>query len=114
MGEQLQGRELDRAVAKAIGGLGGNFTRNYSTDAATLPEMLAWLQARSDYSSTSLSTVREVERSWPWAWTATMHYQKPDSRLNITGHGQSLNEALCRLILAVAPTPGGEPKQEGA
>jgi len=123
MSETLTGRALDEAVALAMGWTqhrdewphflpeftwirpGNSIPEElpeFSEDAEALPEMLAWLQSRKDYSSFNACSYREDERTWPWAWSATFHYVAPDSRLNVTGHGASLSEAVANLVILVA------------
>jgi hypothetical protein len=121
MVEQLSGWALDEACARAMGHRldthyrgytciwpsTGESTRPlpaYSTDAATLPEMLAWLNDCSDFAGFNACTWPEDYRPGrpEWVWTTTFHYHKPDPRLNITRHGATLNEAVARLIVSVS------------
>ena len=106
MAEQLQGRQLDEAVARILGTTNsidinpadvpyapsGMRSPHYSTDAATLPEMLAWLHKQS---------VATVEISHYDAHHVSVCLR---SGLRDFSHatGSSINEALARLCLAVA------------
>lgn len=104
-------RELDERVAKILwpqGHIGHPehpaHGRAYSSDWRCVPEMLAWLDARKDYASFNACTWHVGLRPGKpeWVWSVTMHYVKPDPRLNITRHGTILPEAIARLVVAVA------------
>lgn len=155
MGEQLNGRELDEAVARVLGtyrelceggmdefydgwicdGCGvvtGRWGEDlelhakvlrYSSDAATLPEMLRWLwQQRHRAEEPCLNITFSDEKSYviladnERKGRAGVDYLYERVGMGFgMGDEWKVNEAICRLILAVAATPGGEAKQtEGA
>lgn len=62
--------------------------------------MLQWLADRPDYGGIAMhSWPADIRPGMPeWVWSVTMHYRKPDPRLNITAHGKTLDEGLYRLI----------------
>lgn len=99
MTNQLTGRALDEAVAKA---LGWSFLRDgwhngerfsfrcprFSTDAACIPEMLAWL---TNHGSVGIDIVKSVTEA---AITS-------GPREGVTAIGANISEALARLVAAV-------------
>ena len=110
MSEQLQGRALDEAVARILGTTDsvdmnpagvpymscfGMESPRYSTDPATLTEMLEWLKSQPDHESTEL--LHETGEDPPFY--AEMWDSYGWSR-NV--RGATINEALARLVLAVA------------
>lgn len=94
----LSGRDLDVAVARALGclehyehGCNARWMR-YSTDPATLDEKLAWLRDRCDYVEIIVWRDGEVE-----AATCRSSMHRGDRRM----HGRNLHEAVARLVVAV-------------
>lgn len=105
MSEQLQGRALDRAVAHvligpsadalvAAGDTVDRWEPAYSTDPATQTEMLEWLRGRDGYEWMSIDIDDQKGRFYAY-W-----FGKGDN--HESGFGDSINEALARLVLAVA------------
>jgi hypothetical protein len=119
--EQLTGRALDEAVGRAIG-----FKLNevmvdrekniattssaviytdwpaFSTDAATLPELIEWCRVNQSWQGPSKSLHIHVEpgvyRGEPVRFSANCGPYREHA------DGYSLNEALVRLVLAIAET----------
>lgn len=106
MSEQLQGRELSRAVHAAMHGtptlLQLTVVRRYAENADAIAEMIAWLTRRQDHleidcwangndGKPGVSAVLSVDDNW------TSPYVE----------GATLNEALCRLVLAVSKQATG-------
>ena len=118
--DQLTGRELDEACAKAMGwrdigddadgdpcGLptgrtAGVYRRRFvpafSTDAACIPEMLAWLRITFELTEVGVSRDGEV-----WARGS---FDDVDT-IDMVEDGSTLSEALAKLVVAV-----GEAKEK--
>lgn len=107
MSGQVEGLALDEAVAKVLGTyvpkrafasiLYVERSPRYSTDAATLPEMLAHLQ--KDYG--------DIQLRWyeGQGWGAYVYFiDDNDQYADEGGQGATLNEAIARLVLALAAT----------
>lgn len=81
--------------------------RAYGTDAATLPEMLAHLQ--KDYG--------DIQLRWyeGQGWGAYVYFiDDNDQYADEGGQGATLNEAIARLVLALAETKHPAAKEEGS
>lgn len=111
--DKLQGRALDEAVARAMGwqcrdgvttkaaSVGRTHVRfgitRYSTDPATQAEMLAWIDGKTGCGviltiyTTDLSVAAVLD-----------DYDDMGACTVPPGHGATINEALARLVVAVA------------
>ncbi|MEY4783257.1 MAG: hypothetical protein RIR41_1192 [Pseudomonadota bacterium] len=110
MTDQLTGSALDEAAAVAMGAYkfdgawafpSGAFAvavQAYSTDPATIPEMLAWLRPHGRF---------EFVQWKDGMQTASMHDTHRHAADCSVGGG-TINEALARLVVAVAAAKGAK------
>lgn len=110
MTDQLDGRDLDRACAEAMGWTTKEFSSatamvrgkelvwqppRYSTDPSTQKEKLAWLipQSCSLYKQVGIAVSDDVDFTG-----ASMQFRGE----TITAHGTDIDQALARLVVSVA------------
>jgi hypothetical protein len=122
MTEQLEGRALDEACARAMGWTtvecGPADTRwhspagpwqwwppRFSEDAATLPEMLAWIATLEGLDEIGMHTFPGYG---DYKWVAEISaIDDGEQRREIQGEGSTLQAAVARLVVAVAKARGG-------
>lgn len=130
MTDQLQGSDLSRAVARALGwtsirdvdgvvyGVAPGAKNNveyvvpwYATDPARIPELLAWLRL--------CGAILNIEQNRDFTddgrpipvdgWVVYDASDMDESGQHDAGEGATLNEALCRLVLALVEARGAKP-----